>query len=283
MATDSLPVEDLARLLSGKRVVALTGAGISTESGIPDYRGPATRHVPRNPVQHRDFVRDPAVRRRYWARAFVGWERFRGARPNRGHDTLAALERCGAVSGIVTQNVDRLHQAAGSRDVIELHGALAEVRCLGCGAIEAREDVQHRLTVLNPELSASHATMAPDGDADLARELYEGFRPAECLACGGTLMPNVVFFGGTVPKDVVDAAFARVEQAEVLLVLGTSLTVFSGFRFVRRARELGIAIGLVNLGETRGDPFATVRVDAPLGEVLPALGERLLSRSRIRG
>ncbi len=278
MAIEPLALDDLTRLLRGKRVVALTGAGISTDSGIPDYRGPATRHVPRNPVQHRDFVRDPAVRRRYWARAFVGWERFRGAKPNRAHRTLAELEGAGAVSAVVTQNVDRLHQAAGSRAVIELHGALAEVRCLACGAIEPREDVQHRLTVLNPGLSTSHAAMAPDGDADLARELVEGFRPAECLSCEGVLMPNVVFFGGTVPRPIVDAAFDRVEHAEVLLVLGTSLTVFSGFRFVRRARELGLGIGLVNLGETRGDALATVRVEGPLGDVLPALATRLLDR-----
>jgi NAD-dependent deacetylase sirtuin 4 len=265
----------IAEAIAQGRVVALTGAGMSTDSGIPDYRGPATRDRPRKPVQHRDFIRDPAVRQRYWARAFVGWQRFTAAKPNRCHEALAVLEQRGVVTSVITQNVDRLHQAAGSRSVVELHGALAEVRCLDCGAIEPREELQARLAALNPAAAGATAAFAPDGDADLAGEIVETFVVAPCVACGGVLKPNVVFFGDNVARPIVDDAFARVEASRVLLVLGTSLTVFSGFRFVRRAHELGVPIVLVNQGETRGDPLATVRVDAPLGDVLPAAAERL--------
>lgn len=265
----------VAEAIAGGGVVALTGAGISTDSGIPDYRGPATRDRPRKPVQHRDFIRDAAVRRRYWARAFVGWEKFSDAKPNRCHDAVAALEHTGLVTSVITQNVDRLHHAAGSRSIVELHGALAEVRCLDCGMIEPRISLQRRLAELNPSAAGATAAFAPDGDADLAGEIVETFLVAACEACGGVLKPNVVFFGDNVARPIVEDAFARVEGAKVLLVLGTSLTVFSGFRFVRRAHEMGLPIVLVNQGETRGDPLATLRVDAPLGDVLPAAVERL--------
>jgi NAD-dependent SIR2 family protein deacetylase len=264
-------LDPLVELLRGRRVCALTGAGMSTESGIPDYRGPGTRARARNPIQHRDFLRDPAVRRRYWARAFVGWDRFSTSRPNAGHVALAELEARGMLDGIVTQNVDRLHQAAGSRNVIELHGALADVRCLECGGREAREDVQHRLMLLNPGFVGSTATVAPDGDAELGRSIVERFEIADCLRCSGPLKPDVVFFGGTVPPEVVEASYARVDDAEVLLVLGTSLAVYSGFRFVRRAHERGVPVALVNLGETRADAYARVRLERPLGAVLSAL------------
>ena len=265
-ARDAAP--ELARLLAGKRAVALTGAGISTESGIPDYRGPGTRERARSPIQHRDFLRDASLRQRYWARAYVGWERFSRSRPNAGHRALAELEAAGALAGIVTQNVDRLHQAAGSRDVVELHGALAEVRCLSCGSVESRDDVQHRMTLQNPTLADATGAAAPDGDAELARSIADRFLAPECVTCSGPLKPDVVFFGGTVDKAIVDAAYERVERAEVLLVLGTSLVVYSGFRFVRRAHERGIPLAIVTLGETRADGLATLRVQGPLGEVL---------------
>lgn len=262
--------EEVAALLRGRRVLALTGAGMSTESGIPDYRGPG--RAPRNPIQHREFMRSDAVRTRYWARAFFGHERFSRAQPNEGHTALAALERRGPVHGVVTQNVDGLHQQAGSEQVIELHGALRRVRCLDCTLIEPRDALQERLRELNPEHEAAFAAApAPDGDAELPDEAVAAFRVAGCVRCGGVLKPDVVFFGDNVDRAVVDAAFAWVEACDALLVLGSSLTVFSGFRFVRRARELGRTIVIVNSGETRGDPLADRCVDARLGQLLPAL------------
>lgn len=260
------PPMDLRSLLTGRRVVALTGAGCSTASGIPDYRSPSAK--PRNPVQYRAFVDDPRARQRFWARSLVGWPRFAAARPNAAHVALAALEATGALAGIVTQNVDRLHHAAGSRAVIELHGALAEVVCLACGALEPRDALQARLAALNPGFGAG-ADLAPDGDAEL--EDTASFHVAACLACGGVLKPRVVFFGEGVPAPVVQAAFAMVDAAEVLLVAGTSLTVWSGYRFVRRAAERGVPVAIVNLGPTRGDALATLKVEAPVHEALPAL------------
>ncbi len=257
----------LPELLSAGSVVALTGAGISTESGIPDYRGPGTRERARNPIQYRAFLDDPSTRQRYWARSLAGWPRIASAAPNAGHHAITALERRGVVTGLITQNVDRLHHAAGSTP-IELHGALAEVICLTCGALEDRAELQRRLMLLNPWFDAD-AAYAPDGDADL--EHVAGFRVADCLACGGVLKPHVVFFGENVPKPRVDAAFALVDAARALLVVGSSLTVYSGYRFVRRAAELGKPVAIVNLGPTRGDPLATLRIDAPAGEVLSAL------------
>lgn len=266
---------DLLRLLAGRRVVALTGAGCSTESGIPDYRGPSSAQRTRAPIQYQEFVKSPAARRRYWARSFIGWPRFSAARPNPAHLALAALERAGVVTGVITQNVDRLHHAAGSRRIIELHGALAEVRCLGCGRVEARAALQARLEQLNPGWSAETRMHRPDGDADLDDAAAQGFAVPECLGCGGVLKPHVVFFGENVPRPIVDEAFAWVEGGEVLLVAGSSLTVFSGFRFVRRARERGIPVAIVNLGPTRGDELAALRVEGRLGEVLPAVAEEL--------
>lgn len=270
-AGGSHTVDDLAALLRGRRVVALTGAGLSTESGIPDYRGPETRRRARNPVQFARYVGDPAARRRYWARAALGWARFSGALPNDGHRALAALEGAGALRGVITQNVDRLHHAAGSRRVVELHGALAEVRCLECGHVEARDAVQARLLADNPGLRDRDAELAPDGDTEFESEAIRSLRVPTCARCEGTLKPNVVFFGENVPKSTVDEAFALFDEAEVLLVAGSSLAVFSGFRFVRHAEKRGMPVALVNLGETRGDPYAAVRVEASTGHVLPAL------------
>jgi NAD-dependent SIR2 family protein deacetylase len=264
-------VAELRALLAGRHVGVLTGAGVSTESGIPDYRGPGTRARARNPVQYRAFVGDPAARRRYWARSMLGWPRFSDARPNAGHLALAALEREGRIEGLVTQNVDRLHRRAGSARVVELHGALQEVVCLGCGAIEDRDDLQRRLMLLNPGWD-DEVELAPDGDAELTA--VDGFRVADCLRCGGTLKPRVVFFGENVPAPVVEAAFAQHAAADALLVVGSSLTVWSGYRFVRRAAERGVPIAIVNLGPSRGDPLATLTIDAPAGAVLAELAER---------
>jgi NAD-dependent SIR2 family protein deacetylase len=286
-------LDALRALLSGRRFVALTGAGCSTESGIPDYRG-AGRAGPRNPIQHDAFVRQAQVRRRYWARATLGWERFKTARPNAAHRALAALEAAGPLRGVITQNVDRLHHDAGSRRVVELHGALAEVRCLSCGALEPRAELQARLLEANPGWLAraqaelgdgasagdptggtSPAGVRPDGDAELAAETVAAFEVVGCRACGGPLKPEVVFFGGTVPEATVAAGWQMLEAAEALLVVGSSLAVYSGFRFVRRAHELGLPIGIVNLGPTRGDELAGARVAAPVGTALPWLASTL--------
>jgi NAD-dependent SIR2 family protein deacetylase len=283
-------IEPLRTLLSGRRFVALTGAGCSTESGIPDYRGEG-RAGPRNPIQHDAFMRQPQVRRRYWARAALGWERFKTARPNAGHRALATLEAAGLLAGVITQNVDRLHHEAGSRRVVELHGALAEVRCLGCGALEPRASVQDRLLEANPgwlvragaELGADAnpaAGVRPDGDAELPADTVAAFEVVGCTGCGGPLKPEVVFFGGTVPEATVAAGWRMLEAAQALLVAGSSLTVYSGFRFVRRAHELGLPIGIVNLGPTRGDELAEARIAAPVGRALPLLATELGAQER---
>jgi NAD-dependent SIR2 family protein deacetylase len=220
------------------------------------------------------------VQKRYWARAFVGWSRFSSARPNAAHLALAALEEAGIVRGIITQNVDRLHRAAGSRRVVELHGALAEVVCLDCGELEDRAALQERLSSLNPMFAGVIAEAVPDGDAELSLDRVRGFEIACCLACGGVLKPRVVFFGENVAKPVVDEAFSMLHESEVLLVVGSSLTVFSGYRFVRRAAERAMPVAIVNLGPTRGDAHATVCVDAAAGRVLPTLARALGASGR---
>ena len=265
----------LVDLLSARRALVLTGAGASTESGIPDYRGPTTRHLPRKPVLYREFLDDPEARRRYWARSVLGWPKLAGARPNPTHGALAALEHAGALAGLLTQNVDRLHAAAGSRRVLELHGALADVRCLGCGILERREAVQARLLAANPGWLELSAASAPDGDAELPPAQIAAFREVGCGLCGGLLKPDVVFFGEAVPRPRVEEAWRQLEAAEALLVVGSSLTVFSGFRFVRGAAERGMPVAIVNLGPTRGDALASLTLDARAGEVMPALAHAL--------
>jgi NAD-dependent SIR2 family protein deacetylase len=269
-------LDDLATHLHGRRIAVLTGAGISTESGIPDYRGPETRRRARKPIRFQEYAASHEGRARYWARSMIGWPLMAAARPNAAHIALAALERAGVVTGVVTQNVDRLHHAAGSRRVVELHGALAEVRCLSCDLRMPRAQLQARLEALNPHFREVRAEIAPDGDADLAPAWLQEFRVASCQACDGVLKPNVVFFGENVPPQTVAEAFAMVEAADSLLVLGSSLAVYSGYRFVKRAHERGQMIALINLGETRGDALATLRIEAPLGEVLPELATRWL-------
>jgi NAD-dependent SIR2 family protein deacetylase len=270
MTGSSESIDALAALLRGRRFVALTGAGCSTDSGIPDYRGQG-RVGPRNPIQHDAYLRRAEVRQRYWARATIGWVRFSGARPNAVHGALAALEAAGVLAGIITQNVDRLHHAAGSRRVVELHGALADVRCLGCDALHARDEVHARLVDENPGWLERAVVPSPDGDAELPDDAVAAFRVVPCARCGGVLKPNVVFFGGTVGEPTMTDAWSLFAEGEVLLVVGSSLTVYSGFRFARRAHELGLPVALVNDGPTRADALAEVRVGARAGDVLPRL------------
>ena len=267
---------ELADLLDERRVLVLSGAGCSTESGIPDYRGSDSQKKVRRPVLYQEFVRDPVARRRYWARSAVGWQRVANARPNAGHRALARMEKTGLVRGVVTQNVDGLHQAAGSGRVVELHGNLAEVACLECGAAEPRDALQRRLVDLNPDWSQpaeatapfEAAESAPDGDVELSADVESTFRVAACLRCGGVLKPAVVFFGENVPKEKVEAAWELFAGADVLLVVGSSLAVYSGYRFVLGAAERNVPVGIVNLGSTRGDKIARVRVHGRTGEVL---------------
>lgn len=271
-------MDDATRLVEFVRegnLLVLTGAGCSTESGIPDYRGPETRRRAKNPIQYRAFLTNEATRRRYWARAVVGWTKFRAARPNPAHHALATLEREGFVRGLITQNVDRLHHSAGSLSVVELHGALADVRCLECGARESRESLQRRLLALNPGFDGERAAAAPDGDAEFEGASIEGFHVAMCERCGGPLKPDVVFFGESVPVPRVERAYRMLDEARALLVVGSSLAVFSGFRFVKRAADQGKRVAIVNLGESRGDPYASLNVQARAGEVLAQVASRL--------
>lgn len=268
-------VEQLCACLRIGNVVALTGAGVSTESGIPDYRSPAALAKARRPIQGPEFVRSASLRQRYWARAVVGWERFRLAQPGPAHHALASLERAGLVRGIVTQNVDRLHHAAGSTNVTELHGALAEVVCLGCGALAHREAIQREMRARNPVWFAGDAESAPDGDAALSDADVAGFDVAPCARCGGDLKPNVVFFGHNVPRPVVDQAFTMVDAASSLVVIGTSLTVFSGYRFLRRAVEKGIPVFIVNRGPVRGEEHAKLKIEESTGATLAAVAASL--------
>lgn len=261
-------------LLRGRRVAVLTGAGCSTESGIPDYGGlkSPTRSTR---IQYRAFVGDPGARRRYWARSVAGWPRVAQAAPNPAHAAIAALERGGAATGVITQNVDGLHQRAGSSRVVELHGSLARVRCLDCGSVMARSELQVQLTTLNPHLTPQGGIAAPDGDAELADDAMTSLRVPACAVCGGVLKPDVVFFGENVPRLRVDRAWQVFHESEVLLVAGSSLAVFSGYRFVLRAAKEHRPVVIVNEGDTRGDSDAAVKIDARVETVLPRLAEEL--------
>ncbi len=271
----ALAVTRAADLLAGRRVVVISGAGLSTDSGIPDYRGPGS--PPRNPMTYQQFVGDAAFRQRYWARNHVGWRRMDAARPNDGHRAVARLERGGVVTGVITQNVDLLHTKAGARRVIDLHGTYARVRCLRCHALISRMALADRLEAANPgfaeQVSATGIEVAPDADAVVADT--GSFRMVDCAQCGGLLKPDIVYFGETVPADRVAAAFELIEDAEAVLVAGSSLTVMSGLRFVRRAAKIGVPVVIVNRGRTRGDDVAELRIDAGCSDILCALADRL--------
>jgi len=275
----------LVDLLRGGNITVLSGAGLSTESGIPDYRGSdGKRRV--TPMTYAEFVASPANRQRYWARSFVGWRRFAGAGPNDGHRAVADLQRLGLVRAIMTQNVDGLHQGAGARDVLELHGNLDRARCLNCGETTARDELDVRLREANPHFEESAGVggagvgageagpdgdveIRPDGDVVLSEEAVVGFHAPRCLVCASDLLkPDVVFFGESVPKPVVEQGFSHVEASAGLVVLGSSLQVMSGYRFVRRAAANGIPVAIVTRGSSRGDEQATIRLDAPLGVTL---------------
>jgi NAD-dependent SIR2 family protein deacetylase len=273
--SDLESLTDVADLLQHLEVTVLTGAGCSTESGIPDYRGPKREDSHPEPITYREFVRTESTRRRYWARAMLGWPRFDAAEPNDAHRALARLEDEGCTTGVITQNVDRLHQRAGSDRVVELHGALADVRCLDCGRIVPRHSLQQRLRKRNPGWADQNASLAPDGDAELPTDIPEDFRVPACRDCGGILKPDVVFFGENVPDETVDRAWKLWRRGEALLVVGSSLQVWSGYRFVRHAAETMKPVVIVNLGATRGDDEAWLRVEARAGEAMTALADRL--------
>ncbi len=268
-------VEPLVDYLRGRRVLVLSGAGCSTESGIPDYRGPDGRLRHREPMRFQVFMGSPEARARYWARSFRGWPRFAQARPNPAHQALAGLEEAGMVAGVVTQNVDGLHQAAGSRRVVDLHGRLARVRCTRCRVSLGRWEMQDELAELNPDFSAAVQHLSADGDAQLEPGAEEGFTVPACLVCDGVLKPDVVFFGESVPEEHVEAAWAFYREADAVLVVGSSLAVFSGRRFVLRAAREGRPVAILNVGPTRSDEGATLKVEGRVGQVLPEVLERL--------
>ncbi len=269
-------VRELAELVGRGGVVVLSGAGLSTESGIPDYRGPSGAQRRHTPMTFQSFTSDPLARHRYWARSYLGWRQIDRARPNEGHRGVTALQNAGLLTGIVTQNVDGLQQAAGADGVIELHGGLDRVICQACDATTPRAEVDRRLRAANPTFDAAVARVNPDGDADLDDDQLTGFVMIDCGFCGaGPLKPDVVFFGETVPRPRVDRCFELVDAAGSLLVLGSSLKVMSGYRFVLRAVKLGLPVAIVNQGPTRGDGHADLRVDGPLGAVLTELAGRL--------
>lgn len=271
----------LIRLVrDSRRLVVLTGAGCSTDSGIPDYRDALGAWKRSPPMAYQQFIASLAARRRYWARALIGWRALRGVAPNTAHAVLARLEHAGRLDTLITQNVDGLHQRAGSRNVIDLHGRIDAVDCLQCAARWPRERVQARLEDLNPEWRAQRAQIAPDGDALLAETDDAGFRLVDCFQCGGMLKPAVVFFGESVPEPRVRQAFAAVEAADALLVVGSSLMVFSGYRFVRAARERALPVAIINLGRTRADAEVTIKVAAPCAEVLERI-ESALARGPV--
>jgi NAD-dependent SIR2 family protein deacetylase len=270
---------EIRDLLSGLRLALLTGAGLSTDSGIPDYRGPDS--PPRSPMTYQEFVRDEANRQRYWARNHIGWSHLRRADPNAGHAAVATLERRGLLTGLITQNVDRLHEDAGSVNVVDLHGRFDQVICLDCRRTYSRKLLAGVLEELNPgfldrAMESGGVEIAPDADATVEDSaLIRSFVVARCPACGGALKPDFVYFGENVPKDRVERAYSMVDEAGALLVAGSSLSVMSGLRFVRHAAKQGKPVIIINRGETRGDDLATVKLVAGVSETLAWLAAEL--------
>jgi len=265
----------LVDVVASGRVLILSGAGLSTESGIPDYRGPTGLARRAQPMTYQAFTGSAAARRRYWARSYLGWRHIARAAPNDGHRAVAEMSRRGLLTGIITQNVDGLHQAAGpvmgGAGVTELHGSLHRVICLSCGRRTARAELDRRLAAANPGWDARLAAVNPDGDAVLDDQATESFQVVDCSACHGVLKPDVVFFGENVPRPRAEACYAMVERSRALVVLGSSLTVMSGFRYVRHAARLQRPVVIVNQGATRGDAYAAATLDAPLGPMLTDL------------
>lgn len=253
------------------RLVVLTGAGISAASGIPTYRDHGGRWQRNEPIQHGEFIQYAEKRRRYWARSAVGWPAVASAKPNSAHAALTKLEKAGYARLLVTQNVDRLHQQAGHQNVIDLHGRLDRAVCLHCGETETREQIQIRLLDKNPALAQNSIELAPDGDAHVEDRLTENLEEPVCLTCGGVLMPDVVFFGGTVPRERVEAVNQALEQAEALLIVGSSLMVYSGFRFCKTAFELGLPLAAVNQGQTRADGLLSFKLEQDCQTALETL------------
>ncbi|MEV6610333.1 NAD-dependent protein deacetylase [Kutzneria sp. NPDC051319] len=254
------------------RVAVLSGAGLSTESGIPDYRGDEGSLRRHTPMTYDDFVATEHGRRRYWARSHVGWRTIARAAPNDGHRAVAELQKRGLLTGVITQNVDGLHQASGATDVIELHGSLDRVICLGCRETSPRDELDRRLHAVNPDFGGVATRINPDGDVELDEQVVAGFSLVDCGGCDqGVLKPDVVFFGENVPRPRVEQCYQLVDDSDALLVLGSSLTVMSGLRFVRHAARAGKPVLIINKGRTRGDKEATVRVDRPLGQALTEL------------
>lgn len=278
---DGVEGPELLRVLAGQRVAVLTGAGMSTDSGIPDYRGPDS--PPSNPMTIQQFTSDPEFRQRYWARNHVGWRHMAATMPNAGHRALATLERAGVVTAVITQNVDLLHTKAGSRTVVDLHGTYARVACLACDFSMSRAALADELEALNPGFLESAErvggiAVAPDADA-VVRETAS-FRFLDCPCCAGMLKPDIVYFGESVPKSRVETAYSLVDDADALLVAGSSLTVFSGLRFVRHAAAAGKPVAIINRGPTRGDALAAVKVDGGCSELLALLADELAISAR---
>ncbi len=271
------PPVELVGLLRAGGVCALSGAGLSTGSGIPDYRGPTGLARAATPMTYQAFVGSAQARQRYWARSHLGWHTISAAQPNAGHRAVAQLQTAGLLTGLITQNVDGLHRAAGSPQVNELHGVLSRVVCLSCRQVTARSVLHERLAEANPQWGRVAAPLLPDGDVDL--DDVQGFVVVDCEACGGLLKPDVVYFGESVPRDRVDEAFASVGRSRALLVLGSSLKVMSGYRFVLFAKRQGIPVAIVNQGQTRGDVVADLRLEAELSTLLSAVVDLALTSS----
>ncbi|MFB2582656.1 NAD-dependent protein deacetylase [Herbiconiux sp. P15] len=266
-------VDRAAEVLAGKRVVVLTGAGVSTDSGIPDYRGEGAPQ--RNPMTFDQFLASASFRKRYWAGSHLGWRMFDAARPNRTHRILAELEDAGVVTGVVTQNVDGLHARAGTRHLVDLHGSMDRVNCLQCGQTFARASIADRISSANPGLGEPELVrMAPDGDADVGE--WEAFEVPACTVCGGVLKPDVVFFGEFIPTEKFAEASSMVGTSDAMVIAGSSLVVNSGIRLLEQARRRKLPIVIVNRGATKGDNRATVKIDAGAAETLGALAARLL-------
>ena len=277
MSGNTHSLHEIARFIERHPdALVLTGAGISTASGIPDYRDADGVRRGRAPIQGPEFRSVAAVRQRYWARSTIGWPVMQNARPNPGHAALARLQAHGLLGPIVTQNVDGLHQRAGSANVLELHGSIHTVVCLACGERQARAEVQARLVSLNPQLAGASAQPAPDGDAHLDPDSLAGFVVPDCLQCGGMLQPDVVFFGDSVPGERTSAARERVESASALLVVGSSVMVHSGYRLCTRAAESGKPLAALNAGKTRADHLFCLKAGEALQQMLPALADLLL-------